>query len=73
MLESVVGLDMFARVRELELAVTRRLRESLRPYVNDPDSLEQATREALIVARDFAGSFQAVSDRVRVRRETERE
>lgn len=69
MLDSVAGFDISVRVRELELSVTRRLRESLRPYIADPVMLERAMRDTLVVARDFAGSFQAVSDRARFREE----
>ena len=69
MLDSVVGFDFSTRVRELELSITRRLRESLRPYINDPVVLERATRDALVVAKDFAESLQAINDRVRIRTE----
>ena len=69
MLDSFATFDVPTRVRELELSITRRLRETVRPHVEDPAELEQLTRELILIARDFAGSFQAISNRARIREE----
>ncbi|HEY8310067.1 MAG TPA: hypothetical protein VIG47_05890 [Gemmatimonadaceae bacterium] len=73
MLDSVGAFDVNTRIRELELSIARRLREALRPHVSDPETLENATREVLLISRDFAGSFQAINNRARIRREREAE
>lgn len=73
MLDSVATFDPSTRVRELELSVARRLREALRPYIRDPELLESTTQEVLVISRDFAGSFQAINNRARIRREREAE
>ena len=69
MLDSVVSFDVSTRVRELELSITRRLREALRPHIAGPDTLETATRDALIVAREYGNSLQAIHRRAEVRSE----
>ena len=69
MLDSVVTFDVSTRVRELELSIARRVRESLRPYIRDEAQLEQAASEVLMISRDYAGSFHAINDRARIRRE----
>ena len=73
MLDSVGAFDVNTRIRELELSIARRLREALRPHVGNPETLENATREVLLISRDFAGSFQAINNRARIRREREAE
>jgi hypothetical protein len=73
MLDSVVTFDVAARVRELELSIARRVREGLRPYVRDEAQLERATSEVLMISRDYAGSFHAINDRARIRRERDTE
>lgn len=73
MLDSVGAFDASTRIRELELSIARRLREALRQHISDPQSLENATREMLAISRDFAGSFQAINNRARIRREREAE
>lgn len=73
MLDSVVTFDVSARVRELELSIARRVRETLRPYIQDPVAMEAATSEILMIGRDYAGSFHAINDRARIRRERDSE
>jgi len=72
MLDSVVPFDVSTRVRELELSIARRLRDVLRPHVRDEATLEVMTRELLLVSRDHAGSFHAINDRARIRRERDK-
>ncbi len=69
MLDSVVTFDVASRVRELELSIARRVRQELRPYICDETELERATSEVLMISRDYAGSFHAINDRARIRRE----
>jgi hypothetical protein len=73
MLESVVTFDVSTRVRELEQSIARRIREELRSYIRDEAQLERAVSEVLMVSRDYAGSFHAISDRARIRRERDAE
>jgi hypothetical protein len=73
MLDSVVTFDVSARVRELEQSIARRLREELRPYIRDEAQLQRAVSDALMISRDYAGSFHAISDRARIRRERDAE
>jgi len=73
MLDAVATFDVSTRVRELESSIARRLREALRPYVRDEETLESTTRELLVISRDYAGSFHAISDRARIRRERDAE
>ena len=73
MLDSLVTFDVSTRVRELELSIARRLREALRPHIRDEAMLETATREMLTISRDYAGSFHAINDRARIRRERDAE
>lgn len=73
MLDSLVTFDVSTRVRELELSIARRVREALRPHIRDEATLETATRELLTISRDYAGSFHAINDRARVRRERDAE
>ena len=73
MLDSIATFDVPTRVRELELSIARRVRESLRPYIRDQEALESTTRELLVISRDFAGSFQAINNRARIRRERDAE
>lgn len=73
MLDSVVTFDVSTRVRELELSIARRVRETLRPYIPDPVAMEAATSEILMIGRDYAGSFHAINDRARIRRERDSE
>ncbi len=73
MLDSVVTFDVANRVRELELSIARRMRETLRPYIPDEATMEAATSEILMISRDFAGSFHAISDRARIRHERDSE
>ncbi len=73
MLDSIATFDVPTRVRELESSIARRVRESLRPYIRDQEALESTTRELLVISRDFAGSFQAINTRARIRRERDGE
>lgn len=73
MLDSVVTFDVSARIRELELSIARRVRETLRPYIQDQVAMEAATSEILMIGRDYAGSFHAISDRARIRKERDSE
>lgn len=73
MLDSVVTFDVSTRVRELELSIARRVRDALRPHIRDEAALENATRELLTISRDYAGSFHAINDRARIRREMDAE
>jgi hypothetical protein len=73
MLDSVVTFDVATRVRELELSIARRVRDALRPHIRDEAALENATRELLTISRDYAGSFHAINDRARIRRERDTE
>jgi len=73
MLDSLVTFDVSTRVRELELSIARRLREALRPHIRDEAMLETAAREMLTISRDYAGSFHAINDRARIRRERDAE
>lgn len=69
MLNSVDTFDVPTRVRELELSIARRVREALQPYIRDQGLLENTAREVMTISRDYAGSFQAINNRARVRRE----
>ncbi len=69
MLDSIVAFDVPIRVRELELSITRRLRETIRPHIQDSAELERVTRDLLVISRDLAGSFQAINNRARIREE----
>ncbi len=73
MLDSVSAFDASTRVRELELSIARRLREALRPYIRDQELLESTTSDMLVISRDYAGSYQAIHNRARIRREREAE
>lgn len=73
MLNSVDTFDVPTRVRELELSINRRVREVLRPFIKDPATLEATSREILLISRDYAGSFQAITNRARIRTEREAE
>lgn len=73
MLDSVGTFDVSTRVRELEQSIARRVREALRPYIRDQELLESTTREVLVISRDYAGSFQAINNRARIKREREAE
>ena len=73
MLDSVVTFDVSTRVRELELSIARRVRDALRPHICDETALENATRELIAISRDYAGSFHAINDRARIRREMDAE
>lgn len=73
MLDSVDTFDVSTRVRELESSIARRLRDALCPYIEDQELLESTTRELLVISRDYAGSFQAISNRARIRRERDGE
>ena len=73
MLDSVAAFDVPTRVRELELSIARRVRETLRPYIRDQEILESTTRELLLISRDYAGSFQAINNRARIWRERDAE
>lgn len=73
MLNSADTFDVPTRVRELELSIARRVREALQPYIRDPETLERTAREVLMISRDYAGSFQAINNRARVRRDGEAE
>ncbi len=73
MLDSVSAFDASTRVRELELSIARRLREALRPYIRDQELLERTTSDMLLISRDYAGSYQAIQNRARIRREREAE
>jgi hypothetical protein len=73
MLNSVDTFDVPTRVRELELSIARRVREALQPYIRDPAVLESTSREVLMISRDYAGSFQAINNRARIRRERDAE
>jgi hypothetical protein len=73
MLDSVIPFEVPTRIRELELSITRRLRDVLRPHIANEETLEATTRELLQVSRDHAGSFHAINDRARIRREQNRE
>jgi hypothetical protein len=73
MLDSVGTFDVSTRVRELEQSIARRVREALRPYIRDQELLESTTREVLVISRDYAGSFQAINHRARIKREREAE
>jgi hypothetical protein len=70
MLDSVAAFDVSTRVRELELSIARRLRDALQPYIRDPELLESTTRDLLVISRDYAGSFQAINNRARIRKES---
>lgn len=69
MLNSVDTFDVPTRVRELELSIARRVREALQPYIGDPELLDSTAREVLLISRDYAGSFQAINNRARIRQE----
>jgi len=73
MLNSVDTFDVPTRVRELELSINRRVREALQPFIGDSATLEATSREILLISRDYAGSFQAITNRARIRREREGE
>lgn len=73
MLNSVDTFDVPTRVRELELSIARRVRETLQPYIQDQGLLESTAREVLVISRDYAGSFQAINNRARIRGEREAE
>jgi hypothetical protein len=73
MLNSVDTFDVPTRVRELELSITRRVREALHPFIQDPAVLDRTAREVLMISRDYAGSFQAINNRARIRKEREAE
>ena len=73
MLNSVDTFDVPTRVRELELSINRRVREALQPFIGDSATLEATSREILLISRDYAGSFQAITNRARIRREREAE
>jgi hypothetical protein len=73
MLDSIGTFDVSTRVRELESSITRRIREALRPHIRDNDVLESTTHELLTVSKDFAGSFHAINNRERIRRERDAE
>jgi hypothetical protein len=73
MLNSVDTFDVPTRVRELELSINRRVREALQPFIRDSATLEATSREILLISRDYAGSFQAITNRARIRREREGE
>lgn len=73
MLDSVTAFDVPTRIRELELSIARRVRETLRPHIHDRELLESTTRELLLISRDYAGSFQAINNRARIWREREAE
>ena len=63
MLNSIDTFDVPTRVRELELSIARRVRETLQPFIRDPETLETTAREVLLISRDYAGSFQAINNR----------
>ncbi len=69
MLDSIVAFDVPTRVRELELSITRRLRDTIRPHVHDSAELERVTRDLLVISRDLAGSYEAINNRARIREE----
>lgn len=69
MLNSIDTFDVPTRVRELELSIARRVREALQPFIGDPELLEDTAREVLLISRDYAGSFQAINNRARIRQE----
>ena len=73
MLDSVVTFDLASRIRELELSIARRVREELRTYIRDEAQLERAASEVLMISRDYAGSFHAINDRARIKRERDAE
>jgi hypothetical protein len=74
MLDSVVvAFDVPTRIRELESSIARRMREALRPNIPNQDALERTVHELMLVSRDHAGSFHAIQDRARIRRENELE
>lgn len=73
MIDSVVTFDLASRIRELELSIARRVRQELRPYIPDVEALERATNEVLLISRDYAGSFHAINERARIRRERDAE
>jgi hypothetical protein len=70
MLDSVVTFDVSTRIREIEQSIARRMREVLQPNLQNQDALESTVSELLKIGRDYAGSFHAINDRARVRRET---
>ena len=73
MLNSVDTFDVPTRVRELELSINRRVREALQPFIRDPATLDATARDILLISRDYAGSFQAITNRARIRRERDAE
>lgn len=73
MLNSVDSFDVPTRVRELEASIARRVREALQPHIREPEVLEATALEILTISRDYAGSFQAISNRARIQRERQAE
>lgn len=63
--------DAARELRALESTTQNELREALAPYV-DASDLEGAIDATMRIARDFAGRFDSINERQRVRDSRER-